>query len=174
MSKLGRALSKLAKTTVFQTLVAIARIGLGLTFLYAGLTKIAEPAGFALAIYNYHILPASLVNLTAIILPWVEVIAGTCLVLGLWIPGGALIVASLLLVFTMALGFNLSRGLDIACGCFSSSPTGGKITWWYLLRDSSLSAVALLVLFIDSRWLSLDAYLSVRREEKGQLYKKEK
>lgn len=133
----------------FQAVVAIVRIALGVMFVYAGLTKIVAPAGFALAVYNYHILPAQLVNLTAVVLPWVEVTAGACLVLGLWTPGGALIVSSLLFVFTLALGFNLSRGLDIACGCFSSSPTAERITWWYLLRDGSLLVAALGVLFYD-------------------------
>jgi len=150
-------------TKVFQVVVTIVRMALGVMFIYAGITKIIAPAGFALAVYNYHILPAPLVNVTAIVLPWVEVIAGTFLVLGLWVPGGALVVSSLFFVFTIALGFNLSRGLDIACGCFSSSPTVEKITWWYLIRDSSLMALSLLVLLVDSRWLSLDAYLSARR-----------
>jgi uncharacterized membrane protein YphA (DoxX/SURF4 family) len=97
--------------------------------------------------------------MTAIILPWVEVVAGTCLVLGLWTPGGALIVSTLLLVFTVALGFNLSRGLDSACGCFSTSPVAEKITWWYLLRDSSLLAAGLLVMFADQGRYSLQRSL---------------
>lgn len=139
----------------FQAVVAIVRMALGIMFIYAGLTKILAPAGFALAVYNYHILPAQLVNVTAIVLPWVEVVAGACLVLGLWIPGGALIVSGLLLVFTVALGFNLARGLDIACGCFSSSPAAEKITWWYLLRDGSLLVAALGVLFYDKGFFAL-------------------
>ena len=131
---------------------------MGAMFIYAGIPKIADPAGFSLAVYNYHILPPWLVNLTAIILPWVEVIAGTCLVLGLWIPGGALIISGLLFVFFIALGFNLSRGLDIACGCFSTSPGMERITWWYLLRDGSLFIAALAVFFSDRGKCSLAAY----------------
>ncbi len=149
MSEQKHAVNELLDSKGFQSIVAFVRVALGLMFVYAGLTKIVAPAGFALAVYNYHILPASLVNVTAIVLPWVEVVAGTCLVLGLWIPGGALIVSGLLFVFTVALGFNLSRGLDIACGCFSSSPTAEKITWWYLLRDGSLLVAALGVLVYD-------------------------
>ena len=145
-----------------QVILSAARVVLGALFLYAGAIKIMDPAAFALAVYNYHILPAGLVNMTAITLPWVEFIAGACLVLGLWIPGGALIVSCLLLVFTVALGFNLSRGLDIACGCFSTSPVAEKITWWYLLRDSSLLAATLLVMFADHGRYSLERVLRVR------------
>ncbi|HNQ86866.1 MAG TPA: MauE/DoxX family redox-associated membrane protein [Deltaproteobacteria bacterium] len=149
MSEQRHAVKELMDSKGFQAVVVIVRMALGIMFTYAGLTKIIAPAGFALAVYNYHILPAPLVNITAIVLPWVEVIAGTCLVLGLWIPGGALIVSGLLFVFAIALGFNLARGLDVACGCFSSSPTAEKITWWYLLRDGSLLVAALGVLFYD-------------------------
>jgi len=161
MSDHEQSWKKIISGRPFQFLLAAARIALGAMFLYAGITKIADPAGFSQAVYNYHLLPAWLVNTTAILLPWVEVVAGTCLVLGLWIPGGALIVSGLLLTFTLALGFNLSRGLDIACGCFSTSATAGKITWWYLLRDSSLLAAGLLVLSWDQGYLSLARALHV-------------
>ncbi len=143
-----------------QAVLSAVRVVLGALFLYAGAIKIVDPAAFALAVYNYHILPAWLVNMTAIILPWVEVVAGTCLMIGLWIPGGALVVSVLLLVFTTALGFNLSRGLDIACGCFSTSATAERVTWWYLLRDSSLMAASFLVLFADKGRFSLQWILS--------------
>ena len=147
-------------TNPTQVILSAVRVVLGTLFLYAGAIKIMDPAAFALAVYNYHILPVWLVNIAAIILPWVEVVAGICLMLGLWISGGALIVSALLLVFTVALGFNLSRGLDIACGCFSTSTTAEKITWWYLLRDSSLMAASFLVLFADHGRYSLQRALS--------------
>jgi uncharacterized membrane protein YphA (DoxX/SURF4 family) len=105
-------------------LVLASRIVLGVMFVYAGITKIMDPAGFAQAIANYRILPGGLVNPAAVVLPWVEVLAGLSLVLGLLLEGGALVIAGLLLVFTLALGFNLMRGLDISCGCFG--PSGGS------------------------------------------------
>lgn len=154
-----------------QVILSAVRVVLGALFLYAGAIKIVDPAAFALAVYNYHILPAWLVNVTAIILPWVEVVAGILLVLGLWIPGGALIVSAMLLVFTTALGFNLSRGLDIACGCFSTAPTAEKITWWYLLRDSSLMAASFLVLFADHGRYSLQRALF--RQSRGDALERE-
>ncbi|HPI92093.1 MAG TPA: MauE/DoxX family redox-associated membrane protein [Deltaproteobacteria bacterium] len=148
---------RLARVKAFQAFVGAARIALGAMFFYAGMTKIIDPAGFSLAVYNYHILPASLVNITAIILPWVEALAGACLVLGLWTAGGAMIISVLLFVFTAALGFNLARGLDIACGCFSSSPTAERITWWYLLRDGSLFVAAQMVFFADQGRFTVSA-----------------
>jgi uncharacterized membrane protein YphA (DoxX/SURF4 family) len=149
-------------TKPIQMILSVVRVVLGALFLYAGAIKIMDSGAFALAVYNYHILPAWLVNMTAIILPWVEIVAGICLMLGLWIPGGSLIISTLLLVFAIALCFNLSRGLDIACGCFSTSPTAEKITWWFLLRDSSLLAAGLLVLFKDQGRYSMEPVLHGR------------
>jgi uncharacterized membrane protein YphA (DoxX/SURF4 family) len=162
MNEQGHAKKGFIDAKLVQMILSAVRVVLGALFLYAGAIKIMDPAAFALAVYNYHILPAWLVNMTAILLPWVEIAAGISLVLGLWIPGGALIVSGLLLTFAIALGFNLSRGLDIACGCFSTSPTAEKITWWYLLRDSSLLAAALLVLFADQGRYSLEHALRGR------------
>jgi uncharacterized membrane protein YphA (DoxX/SURF4 family) len=162
MNEQGHVKNGFLDANPIQVILSAARVVLGALFLYAGAIKIVDPAAFTLAVYNYHILPPWLVNIAAIILPWVEVVTGTCLVLGLWIPGGALIISSLLLVFTIALGFNLSRGLNIACGCFSTSPVVEKITWWYLLRDSSLLAAGLLVMFADQGCYSLERSLRGR------------
>ena len=47
-----------------------ARVILGAVFIYASIDKIRNPEAFAKAVYNYQILPDSLINLTAIALPW--------------------------------------------------------------------------------------------------------
>jgi uncharacterized membrane protein YphA (DoxX/SURF4 family) len=132
-----------------RVIVASARTAVGIVFVYAGSMKILDPRGFAVAVHNYRILPEALVNLTAVVLPWVELAAGACLALGVWIPGAALLVSLLLSIFTAALGFDLWRGLDVACGCFGAAGAEGRITWWYLLRDVSLLAAALAVLALD-------------------------
>jgi putative oxidoreductase len=135
------------------------RLVLGGMFVYAGVTKILDPAGFAQAIANYRLLPPGLVNIAAIVMPWVEVLAGASLILGASLPGGSLLVAGLLLVFACALGIDLLRGLDISCGCFGSP--GDRITWLYVLRDALLCGMACFV-WVHSRKspLALDDLLS--------------
>ena len=66
----------------------MARLILGVIFIYASIDKIFHPAAFAEAVYNYQILPDALINLTAIVLPWLELILGAFLILGLWLPWG--------------------------------------------------------------------------------------
>ena len=112
------------------------RLILGVVFVLASVDKIFHPAPFAQAIYNYQILPDVFINLTAIILPWLELLLGILLICGLWLPGAAILANLLLLVFFGALLFNVARGLDVHCGCFSTSTEGTPTTAWYLIRDT--------------------------------------
>lgn len=123
---------------------------LGGIFLYAGVTKILDPAQFALSIYNYQLLPGPFVNPAAIILPWVEVVAGVALIDGRGIGGASLILTGLLFVFMTALVITVVRGLDISCGCFSSTGEG-KVSWLYLVRDFTLFAMGTVVFLYHSR-----------------------
>jgi uncharacterized membrane protein YphA (DoxX/SURF4 family) len=113
------------------------RLVLGATFLYACMDKIIDPAAFAQVIHNYQILPDELINLAALVLPWLELLLGLALILGMWLPGAVFLCNLLLVVFLGALTFNMIRGLDIQCGCFTTpSETGsGAPMTWYLLRD---------------------------------------
>jgi uncharacterized membrane protein YphA (DoxX/SURF4 family) len=90
-------------------------------FVVAGLAKIADPPGFAHEIHNYGLVPGPLVNAMALVLPWLEVITGVALFLGLARRSAARILGILLLVFIAALGINLARGKPVDCGCFGVS-----------------------------------------------------
>jgi len=115
----------------------IARLILGVIFIYASMDKIAHPAAFAKDIYNYQILPEILINLTALALPWLELILGIFLLVGLFREGSAWIATLLLVAFFGAMVFNLARGLDIHCGCFHTSAQGTDSApmAWYVFRD---------------------------------------
>ncbi len=105
-------------------------------FIYASIDKIAQPAAFARDVYNYQILPDAMVNLTALVLPWLELFLGLCLLAGIWLPGAVLAVNGLLLLFLAALLFNMARGLDVNCGCFSTGADAAAMsTAYYLIRD---------------------------------------
>ncbi|MGD8253281.1 MAG: MauE/DoxX family redox-associated membrane protein, partial [Syntrophobacterales bacterium] len=83
---------------------SVLRIVLGSVFIYASLDKIRHPDLFAEAVYNYQLLPDVTVNLAAILLPWLELLSGSLLVLGLWMEGSILILSGLMVVFIGALG----------------------------------------------------------------------
>jgi uncharacterized membrane protein YphA (DoxX/SURF4 family) len=138
---------ELQSGTMRPALIAARLIMAGI-FIYASIDKIAHPAAFAKDVYNYQILPDALINLAALVLPWLELFLGLCLLAGFWLPGAVLAVNGLLIVFLSALVFNLARGLDVNCGCFS---TGGDApamsTGWYLLRDGGVFAVGVFLFY---------------------------
>jgi uncharacterized membrane protein YphA (DoxX/SURF4 family) len=123
----------------------LSRLTLGGVFVYASFHKILHPYESAEVVYSYLILPDELVNLTAILLPWLELCMGLFLILDLFLPGTAFMSSILLAVFFAALAFNLARGLDIDCGCFatSASPSAGSQMLWFLFRNALFLALAL-------------------------------
>ena len=128
----------------------VCRLILGIVFLYAGIEKIIAPQEFAVAIYNYRLLPDWAVNLLAVILPWLEIFLATGLITGNYVRGSSLLSSLLFLTFAIALTINLVRGLDISCGCFGGS--AGTINWLYLIRDAGLLTMSIFTLFFDRGW----------------------
>lgn len=93
-------------------------IALGLIFVVAALPKLIDPPGFAHMIYNYRLLPGSVVNPVALILPWLELLTGIALILGIWRRTAAIFVGAMLLAFILGIGVNLARDNPVNCGCF--------------------------------------------------------
>jgi uncharacterized membrane protein YphA (DoxX/SURF4 family) len=119
-----------------------ARFILGGVFVYASFDKILHPAAFAEAVYNYQILPDELINLTAIVLPCLELVLGIFLIINVWMPGTVLMCNLLLTTFIGALLFNMARGLNINCGCFSTTAIESSMNVLTVLRDTSFLAIS--------------------------------
>lgn len=122
-----------------KSLLQAMRLVLGCIFLYASLDKIRQPKEFAEAVYNYRILPDALVNVLAVVLPWIELIVGILLVAGFLVGGSLFICVFLMTVFLGAMAVTLIRGIDVQCGCFSLD-AGEPITYLTLFRDSLILA----------------------------------
>jgi putative oxidoreductase len=101
-----------------------ARWILGLTFIYASFHKIISPAEFAKIVYGYGLFPEILINLIAIIVPFLELVGGLALILGIYPRSAALIFNGMLVAFITVLSINLIRGHEFDCGCFSTAKTG--------------------------------------------------
>ena len=71
-------------------LTIAASLVLGGVFLYSSWHKIADPPDFAHIVFNYKLVPANLINVVAIFMPWFEVMAGLAVLTGLGRRGGAL------------------------------------------------------------------------------------
>jgi len=112
------------------------RLVLGIAFIYASIHKIIYPGKFAQIIYGYGLFPCELINITAILLPFLEFFSGLFLVIGIYKESAALIINIMLAVFISAISINLIRGHEFDCGCFSVEITGYDLSSVHLLlRD---------------------------------------
>jgi len=96
-----------------------ARWLLGVVFVSAALPKIIAPAAFAKIVYGYGLVPPELINAVAIVLPHVEMVAGTALAAGVLIRPAVRVLFGLLILFISATSINWIRGHVFDCGCFS-------------------------------------------------------
>lgn len=94
---------------------------LAAVFVVAAIPKIVDPPGFAHQVHNYQLAPQAAVDMLALVLPWLELIVGLALFLGVWRRTAAGLAAVMLVVFLGALGINLARKHPIDCSCFSTS-----------------------------------------------------
>ncbi len=145
-------LARLLRNVWLQRLLALI---VGAVFVYASHDKIWWPEKFARIVYHYQligpndILPPLVPNLLAVMLPWVELLAGLALMVGLWRRESALLTAVLLTVFIVAVGSTLVRGIDIEnCGCFSLDAHGRAAGLKLILQDLALLLGALILAFL--------------------------
>lgn len=101
--------------------VRVCQIVVGLVLIAAALPKIGDMHSFAAQVHNYRMVPVPLENLLAMVLPWVELVAGLSLVLGVRARAGAVVATLLMATFIVAVGAAFARGLDIDCGCFGTA-----------------------------------------------------
>ncbi len=128
----------------------ILRLALGAIFIYAAVGKIADPGRFAGDIAAYRLLPVFTVNILALVLPYVEVLTGLGLVIGVWVDAAGAIASTLLTIFLIAALSAMARGLNIECGCFTLSGAG-KVGWDLIARDILMLTAAIVVFLYTGR-----------------------
>jgi predicted anti-sigma-YlaC factor YlaD len=96
-------------------------------------------------------------------MPWVELLAGLALILGVWPREAAALAGLLLLVFIAAIGFNLVRGHAVDCGCFDVHSAGKSREEllnemrWVLIRDAAMLLLVAQVLLAPRTFRGLRA-----------------
>ena len=144
----------------------LARLIVGGYFAYLAVQKIADPVDFLKDIREYNLLPESvplLFNLTAVTLPWIEVLCGLLLVAGLCVRGSASVILALMIFFTTAIfiralgvygqGGTAFCAIEFDCGCGS-----GVINICNKLATNlSLTGLTVIALLSRSRRFSLES-----------------
>ena len=114
-------------------LILSIRCLLGLVFIYASYDKILDPEKFARDIANYHIIPFGLENSIAIILPWLELLIGMGIILGIFLDGSVVLSGSFLILFIFMIFQAMMRGFNIECGC--GLKEGEMVGWNKILEN---------------------------------------
>jgi uncharacterized membrane protein YphA (DoxX/SURF4 family) len=124
----------------------------GGVFVYSSVGKLFSQEEFGRVIYNYDLLPLFSVNILAIVLPYIQFIAGILLIFGIFKRGNSVIFIVLLLVFLIALIQAYARGLDINCGCFSLDTTSSNTDILIrIIQDVLLLIPAFLILVFSKK-----------------------
>lgn len=123
------------------------RLFIGGMFIVAAMSKFVYPAEFAENLAAYRIVPFWAVNFIAVIMPWLELICGLFLIIGLMTRAVAAMLASFLLGFTVFIAINVVRGTPISCGCFDS--VGAEISWYKVMTDFFYVSLAIQIFFYD-------------------------
>lgn len=111
----------------------IFRLAAGAVFIWAGLLKVADPLEFAQDIANYHVFSRNLSFLIALVLPWLEILCGILVIVGIFRMSSSLLLSCLLSLFLVLIAVTLIRGLDVECGCFGS--IGRHVDFRLLITD---------------------------------------
>jgi putative oxidoreductase len=120
-----------------------AQIVLGALFLLAALAKIVDVTSLAREVHNFRIVPFWSEHLVAMTLPWVELVAGLALMLGIRARAGAWVAGVLLAGFTIGVALAMARGLNFHCGCFGTADAT-RVGWSKLGENLGMLALAAL------------------------------
>ncbi len=101
------------------------RLVFGGILIAASIDKILHPIQFSQAVENYQLVGETLSRWAAIWLPYLEIIIGILLILGIWVEASAILNLGMMLVFFVAVLQAYARGLDIHCGCFTVEGEAG-------------------------------------------------
>jgi uncharacterized membrane protein YphA (DoxX/SURF4 family) len=140
---------------VVDIVVLVLRVVLGAIFIVAGASKVGNANMFAAQIAGFRILPQVVIAPLALGLPFLELLLGGYLVLGLFTRASAWVAVVLLALFDGAIASAVVRGLTVSCGCFGPNDTT-VTTWSEVARDAVFVLLAVVVALRPPGALALD------------------
>jgi uncharacterized membrane protein YphA (DoxX/SURF4 family) len=145
-----------------------ARLVTGAVWIWAGLLKLPHPEQSVLAVRAYQLLPGNTATTVGHLLPVLEVVVGTCLVLGLLTRGAAVVSGLLFVAFIIGIASVWARGITIDCGCFGGGgydPDAASTYPWEIARDAGLLALSAYLLWQGRTRIALDNLLFPKRTD---------
>lgn len=127
------------------------RVYIGYFFVYASMSKIPYPAQFAELTANYGIVPYWMLNLGAVVLPWIEFVSGLFLMIGFLSRASAILIGALLIMFNVMVAINMHWGAPITCGCYDT--VGEPIGWKKLIENAVMLISLVQVYYFDKLFI---------------------
>jgi uncharacterized membrane protein YphA (DoxX/SURF4 family) len=163
MSKASSILTSMLNAFRNKYLCFAFRVCLGAVFLMSGISKMSERAEFVELVKEANVLPHALSTVYGTALPYVEIVIGALLVLGLFSRFAAAIGGLSSISFIIGNGTRIHRGLYGECGCFGSIASLQFNTWQALTVDCVMLIVAVQILVHKDEFLSLDSLIFHRK-----------
>lgn len=155
-----RSLTSTRRTWLWDLIGLAARLLLAAVYFISGIVKAADPAQTRVAVKAYQLLPDSLAEMVAAVLPYLEIAVGLILLVGLATRIGAALSALMMVAFLIGVISAAARGLNIDCGCFGGGGAVSAGATEYtveILRDTGLLIVSLYLMVRPHSWLSVDS-----------------
>ena len=148
----------MARRRLLPVLGLAIRVAAAAIWLVAGIAKVVDLGHFHAQVEQYRLLPSALEAPFAYALPFVEILIGFYLLVGLLIRPAAIGACVLMALFLAAQIQAWARGLTLDCGCFGAlaHERVGPVT---ILRDVALGLPALVMAVRPARLASLDSLL---------------
>jgi uncharacterized membrane protein YphA (DoxX/SURF4 family) len=131
------------------------RIAIGAIFVVAGVSKLGHADVFAAQIAGFRLLPQIVIAPMATVLPFLEILLGGYLILGLFTRTAAWIAVAFFAAFDAAIASAVVRGMTVSCGCFGPNDTT-VTTWAEVARDFVFVVLAVIVAVRPPGTLALD------------------
>ncbi len=160
MSETGSIANLLKKVASNGYLTLVLRVIVGVTLVVAGIAKAPHQWELVDLINGYGILPAALSQAYGLLLPWAEIAAGVCLILGLFTRYAAALSILMFASFTVANSVSLARGATYCSECFGE--LAQLRSWQALLLDIAFSVMSVQILLQEKAFLSFDWLLTKR------------
>jgi uncharacterized membrane protein YphA (DoxX/SURF4 family) len=145
----------MSRDAIVNAIVLVLRVGIGAIFVVAGVSKVGHAAEFAAQIAGFRLLPEAVIAPMALVLPFLEILLGGYLILGLFTRAAAWIAVLLFAAFDGAIASAVVRGMTVSCGCFG--PNDKTVTTWAeVARDAIFVLLAVAVALRAPGTLALD------------------
>lgn len=148
-------------------LILVLRLFVGATFIFSAVTKLPIQSQFVEIVKSYHLLPDPLATAYGIALPWIELLIGVYLLLGVLLKPSAFITILIGISFLIANVSAIVRGEQYCGSCFGESislPASLALTLDLLIM---IAALLLLLARSNRQLFSLEGWFARSQRTKA-------